>query len=123
MGQHLKQQLKYMLILACVIAFMPAACAQEQVVINSGDWRDVYSSMMYANLCGMPASFITDAPHATALPNYLGKNPDIVLVESETSPFFANYEETLTNEGFVVSGTYMSPDGRGGKPAFHRRTP
>jgi hypothetical protein len=107
-----------MLILACVIAFMPAACAQEQVVINSGDWRDVYSSMMYANLCGMPASFITDAPHATALPNYLGKNPDIVLVESETSPFFANYEETLTNEGFVVSGTYMSPDGRGANLHF-----
>ena len=118
MSQHLKQQLKYMLILVYVIAFMPAACAQEQVVINSGDWKDVYSSMMYANLCGMPASFITDAPHATALPNYLDKGPDILLVESETSPFFANYEGMLTNEGFVVSGTYMSPDGRGANLHF-----
>jgi len=90
---------------------MPAACAQEQVVINSGDWRDVYSSMMYANLRGMPASFITDAPHATALLNYLDKDPDILLVESETSPFFANYESTLTNKGFVVSETYKSPGG------------
>jgi hypothetical protein len=92
---------------------MPAVCAEgDQVVINSGDWKDVYSSMMYANLRGMPASFITDAPHATALPNYLDKNQDILLVEAETSPFFANYEGTLTTEGFVVSETYKSPGGR-----------
>jgi len=110
-NRNLTRQLKYILILTCVIASMPAACAQEQVVINSGDWRDVYSSMMYANLRGMPASFITDAPHATALPNYLDKDPDILLVESETSPFFANYEGTLTDEGFVVSETYKSPGG------------
>ena len=99
--------------MACVIASVPAACAEgEQVVTNSGDWRDVYSSMMYANLRGIPCQFITDAPHATALPNYLDKDPDILLVESETSPFFANYEGTLTNEGFVVSETYKSLDGR-----------
>ncbi|MEA1895383.1 MAG: hypothetical protein U9N36_09330 [Euryarchaeota archaeon] len=112
MGRSLKQQLKCILILACVIASVSAACAQEQVVINSGDWRDVYSSMIYANLRGMPSQFITDAPHATALPNYLSKNQDILLVESETSPFFANYEGTLTTEGFTVSGTYKSPNGR-----------
>jgi len=119
MGQHLKQQLKYILILACVVVSVPVACAEEeQVVINSGDWRDVYSSMMYANLCGMSASFITDAPYATALPNYLDKNPDVLIIESETSPFFANYEGTLTNEGFVVSGTYISSDGRGANLHF-----
>ena len=104
---------------------MPAACAQEQVVINSGDWRDVYASMMYANLRGMPmpASFITDAPHATALPNYLDKDPDILLVESETSPFFANYEGTLTNKGFVVSETYKSPGGVEANLHFIRELP
>jgi len=112
----LKQRLKYILIVAFVIASMSAACmsaacAQEQVVINSGDWKDVYSSMIYANLRGMPSQFITDAPHATALPNYLDKDPDILLVESETSPFFVNYEATLTTEGFVVSDTYKSPGG------------
>ncbi|NOQ34210.1 MAG: hypothetical protein GQ567_08490 [Methanosarcinales archaeon] len=124
MGQHLKQQLKYILIIVCVIASVPAACAEgDQVVINSGDWRDVYSSIMYANLRGMPASFITDAPHATALPNYLDKDPDILLVESETSPFFANYEGTLTNEGFVVSGTYKSPGGVEANLHFIRELP
>jgi hypothetical protein len=102
---------------------MPAACAQEQVVINSGDWRDVYSSMMYANLRGMPAAFITDAPHATALPNYLDKNPDVLLIESETSPFFANYEGTLTTEGFVVSETYKSLGGVEANLHFIRELP
>lgn len=111
MSKSLKQPLKYILIVACVIASMSAACAQEQVVINSGDWRDVYSSMIYANLRGIPSQFITDAPHATALPNYLDKDPDILLVESETSPFFVNYEATLTTEGFVVADTYKSPGG------------
>ena len=39
MGRSLKQQLKYILIVVCVIASIPAACAEvEQVVINSGDW-------------------------------------------------------------------------------------
>jgi len=119
MGRSLKQQLKYILIVVCVIASIPAACAEaEQVVINSGDWGDVYSGVMYANLRGMPAAFITDAPHATALPNYLDKDPGILLVESETSPFFANYEGTLTTEGFAVSGTYKSPDGRGANLHF-----
>lgn len=112
MGRSLKQRMKYLLIVAYVVASVSAVCAEgDQVVINSGDWKDVYSSMMYANLRGMPASFITDAPHATALPNYLDKNQDILLVEAETSPFFANYEGTLTTEGFAVSGTYKSPGG------------
>jgi hypothetical protein len=91
---------------------MPTACAEgEQVVINSGDWRDVYSSIIYANMRGIPSQFITDAPHATALPNYLDRDPDILLVESETSPFLVNYEGTLTTKGFVVSETYKSPGG------------
>jgi len=124
MGRSLKQRLKYILIVVCIIASIPAVCAEaEQVVINSGDWRDVYSSMMYANLHGMPVSFITDAPHATALPNYLDKDPDILLVEAETSPFFANYEGTLNTGGFVVSETYMSPDGRAANLHFIRELP
>jgi len=78
MGQHLKQQLKYILIIVCVIASVPAACAEgDQVVINSGDWR----------------------------------------------PFFANYEGTLTNEGFVVSGTYKSPGGVEANLHFIRELP
>ncbi|HDN64743.1 MAG TPA: hypothetical protein ENF23_00335 [Methanosarcinales archaeon] len=124
MGRSLKQQLKYVLIIVCVIASVPAACAEaEQVVTNSGDWRDVYSGVMYANLRGMPASFITDAPHATDMPNYLDKNQDILLVEAETSPFFANYEGTLTTEGFTVSETYKSPDGRGANLHFAGELP
>ena len=112
MGRRLNQQLKYILLVVCIIVSMPTACAEgEQVVINSGDWRDVYSSIIYANIRGMPSQFITDAPHATALPNYLDRDPDILLVESETSPFFVNYEGTLITEGFVVSETYKSPGG------------
>jgi hypothetical protein len=79
--------------------------------------------MMYANLRGMPAAFITDAPHATALPNYLDKNPDVLLIESETSPFFANYEGTLTTEGFVVSETYKSLGGVEANLHFIRELP
>jgi len=124
MGGGLKQRLMYILIVPCILASVPAVCAEAaQVVINSGDWGDVYASMMYANLRGMPVSFITDAPHATALPNYLDKDPAILLVESETSPFFANYEGTLTTEGFAVSETYKSPDGRSANLHFIRELP
>ena len=123
MNRSLNRQLKYVLILVCVIASVPAAYAQDQVVTNSGDWKDVYSSMMYANLRGMPCQFITDVPHATALPNYLDKNLDVLLIESETSPFFANYEGTLTTEGFVVSETYQSPGGVEANLHFIRELP
>ncbi len=105
------------LILLLLVALLSTgagiAYAREgQVVVNSADWVDVYSSVMYANLEGMPYYFVVDEPHARALPLYMNKEIEVHLVESDTIPYLPNYRSTLTDSGYKVVNETRSPGGR-----------
>ncbi|VVB94994.1 Uncharacterised protein [uncultured archaeon] len=102
-----------LLLIALLTTGAGTAYAREgQVVVNSADWVDVYSSIMYANLEGMPYYFVVDEPHARALPLYMNKEIEVHLVESDTVPYLPNYKNTLTDSGYKVVNETRSPGGR-----------
>ncbi|HEY9204396.1 MAG TPA: zinc ribbon domain-containing protein [Candidatus Methanoperedens sp.] len=106
--------MKKIALLAVLLIFITgiAHADEGQVVVNSADWVDVYSSIMYANLKGMPYYFVVDEAHARVLPQYMNKDLDVHLVESDTVPYLPNYKNTLSDNGYRVVNETRSPGGR-----------
>lgn len=102
------------IILLLLILNTGYANAQQagQVVINSADWGDVYSAVMYANFNNMPYYFTISEPHARVIPQYLNKNLDVRLFESKSVPYLVNYKNILEQGGLTVVDETRSTDGR-----------
>ncbi len=73
----------------------------DMLVVNSEEWVDVYSGVMYANLVGKPFNFVTSREHSVRLPSILGSE-NIYLIESGKHPFVMGYKSTLEGKGFSV---------------------
>jgi hypothetical protein len=93
------------IILALISILSSHALAQENdfdiLVINSWDWIDVYSGIMYANLVNKPYNFITSREQSTRLPTLISGDK-IYLIESEKRPFVVGYKSILEGKGFSV---------------------
>jgi hypothetical protein len=78
--------------------------AQSQgtrVLINSADWKDVYSGMLYANLNNYQGYFLTSTRHGTIILYSIPKGPDPVeIISSRTNPYVLNYKSILENGGY-----------------------
>ncbi|MCK4928792.1 MAG: zinc ribbon domain-containing protein [Methanosarcinales archaeon] len=102
------------IILLLLILNTGHASAQQagQVVINSADWRDVYSAVAYANYKDIPYYFAISEPHARVIPKYLDKNLEVQLFESESVPYLVNYKNILEQAGSIVVDETRSASGR-----------
>lgn len=101
-----------LLIGIILLAGVAGAQSDGQVVINSGDWVDVYSAIMYANFNGMPYNFAISEPHARAMTQYLDKSWDIHVIESDRVPYLVNYKGTLESNGYSVVEEIRSSGGK-----------
>jgi len=102
------RRLIVVLLFASVLLPVPAQAVH--VVINSADWRDVYTGLVYAGLKGYDAVFLKSEYDLQDAMNRIPKiSPDVILIESEDVPFMLNYEKELEKGGFrvqkVLSGT------------------
>ena len=80
---------------------IPGALANERVIINSGNWVDVYSGMLYARLDGQQSNFLTSTRHATIIANSLpSSTTSIEVLSSRNQPFITGYTSVLANAGF-----------------------
>lgn len=84
----------------------------EQIVVNSADWIDVYSAMLYANLNGVESKFVNSDTQAMILTSVLDRTKRIHLIESESKPIIAGYKSTLEREGFDVVSVMHSKSGK-----------
>jgi len=77
--------------------------AQEftHVIINSENWKDVYSGMHYANLDGVGSDFLVSTGHGPILLNDIKKENDIRVITSKSIPYVFNYPGTIQREGFA----------------------
>ncbi|MCK4491047.1 MAG: hypothetical protein KAU03_00380, partial [Candidatus Altiarchaeales archaeon] len=78
--------------------------------VNSEDWVDVYSAIMYANLIGKPFNFITSREHSARLLSLISSK-NVYLIESGKVPFVMGYKGTLEGKGFSVEDM-ISSDGK-----------
>jgi len=75
-------------------------CSAQRTIINSEDWRDVYSAMLYSNLQGETADFLVSDKHATLILNAIPKTESIKAFNSKKNPFIIGYESILENRGY-----------------------
>jgi archaellum component FlaF (FlaF/FlaG flagellin family) len=94
----------FVLILAMsLIMSSNSVLGVEKIVSNSADWRDVYSTMLYASLIEkQPGLFLTSAKHGTimlyAIPQ--GTNGTLVI-SSRSQPYTINYKSLMETQGYT----------------------
>lgn len=92
------------ILLLMVVSAISVAALPDQVIINSRDWKDVYSGMNYASLIGVDGSYIVEESRATIFLNSIDRTkPNITLIESNSNPYVKSYDKTLNAEGFEVA--------------------
>ncbi|MEM4711016.1 MAG: hypothetical protein QXL18_03655 [Candidatus Woesearchaeota archaeon] len=95
--------LKLIILILSIILITPSIYGLEKVISNSADWKDVYSSMLYATLIDKhPGLFLTSAKHSSVLLYSLPKSTDgILIVSSRTQPYIVNYKGVLEGQGYT----------------------
>ena len=88
MGERIVGRL---IILLGILFLSSCVLAEVHVISNSENWRDVYSSMLFASLNGDSGDFLASTQHGPVLLNGIPKNNDIVLLNSNDKPFVFNY--------------------------------
>ncbi len=99
--------MRYRWVFAVVLLFlmMPSVYAVDHIIVNSQDWRDVYTGMNYGYLTNMPTNFLVSTRHSTILLYSIPVERDEVWVLSNrVQPFITGYESILQSRG------YDSPD-------------
>ena len=83
---------------SCITA---QAEGSQTILVNSEDWQDVYSAVVYANLLDKPFNFITTLEHSRRLSSTISSE-NIYLIESDKKPIVKGYKSTLEARGFHV---------------------
>ena len=91
-----------LLFAVALLAFVsPSVFAYDHVIVNSADWRDVYSGMQYANLIGVPSNFLVSTKHSTILLYSIPTTEKSILVlSSRERPFVVGYPDILRSRGY-----------------------
>jgi hypothetical protein len=82
-----------LIIVACV-------SAKETIIINSREWKDVYSGMIYGNLVGTRPMFLTSEKHSTLILNSFNSEDELIILTSKKTPFIFGYESTVRAKGY-----------------------
>lgn len=95
----MKEKLFFMLILFLFLSpFINGA--EEFVVSNSEDWRDVYSIILYANLKEVNSEFLVSTSHGPILLDGINKGYDLLIISSKNNPLVLNYPSLARSRGF-----------------------
>ncbi|NJL44205.1 MAG: hypothetical protein HC945_02735 [Nitrosarchaeum sp.] len=102
----MNRTLKFLLLLIVAVAAVSVpALAIDHVIVNSRDWRDVYSATQYAQLIGAPSNFLVSSKHSTILLYSIEKSKeDVQVISSRSNPFIIGYE------GILLQNGYANPD-------------
>lgn len=100
----LKSKMRCFILLLLLLLVLPLASAIDQVVINSKDWQDIYSGVMYAKLNGIDVKYITEETQGIQLIEEVldRSKPELLLIESKKNPLVFGYESKLEKVGFNV---------------------
>jgi archaellum component FlaF (FlaF/FlaG flagellin family) len=73
----------------------------DQIIINSRNWEDVYSVMVYAQLLEVDANYPIEETRATLLIQTIDKDKNnVLLFESKEMPYVRNFNVQLNSAGF-----------------------
>ena len=91
---------KLHLFLIIFVFLLANTSLAQTIIVNSEDWRDVYSAMLYGSLEGIPTNFLVSARHGTLILNAIQKATPIRAFSSRRYPFLIGYESILESRGY-----------------------
>ena len=97
---------KSILFVLLFLFFTQIVSAADQIIINSEDWRDVYSTMLYGSLTGTAVNFLVSDKHSTLILNAIPKGTSVQAISSNKLPFIVGYKSILENNGYVAEETF-----------------
>lgn len=92
---------KILLYLMLATFLLTPISLSKVVVINSQDWTDVYSGIMYADYNDLPSTFLNSESPDSVLKT-IKQNEEIMLIESSTKPYIPGFENLLIAQGYEV---------------------
>ena len=99
----------FITVLFAGISIISASGAQDQIVINSGEWQDVYLGTYYASLSNIDSKFVISGEQSSILlPMLDRKKINMLLIESDRKPIVFNYQTSLESIGFNVERIFFS---------------
>jgi archaellum component FlaF (FlaF/FlaG flagellin family) len=85
-----------------LLGMLPLVSAYDHVIVNSQDWRDVYTGTQFANLESIPNNFLVSTRHSTILLYAIPTERENVLVlSSRDRPFIVGYQDILRSRGYA----------------------
>jgi hypothetical protein len=95
--------MKWRILLLFLLA-LPLAAAVDQVIINSGDWQDIYGGIVYARLNDLDVHYVAEETQGIQLIDEVLNNDlsEVLLIESKNEPFIFGYDSKLKKHGFNV---------------------
>ena len=98
--------MRKLFILLCIIALLNCfSVLGDTIIINSKDWKDVYSGMQYGYMTGQDPKFLVSEKHANLILNEIEPGASIQAFSSDERPFVIGYESILEGEGYPAEET------------------
>jgi hypothetical protein len=73
----------------------------DRVIVNSEDWKDVYSALLYTGLLGkQPGIFLTSSNQESLMYNIPKNVSGILLITSQSKSYVDGYGQTLRSSGY-----------------------
>ncbi len=101
----MKKTRMLLVLLTLGIFFLPTVLAEQQVVVNSKNWQDVYSGIIYSRLMNLPLNYLIEESQGLLLIEQGVINPglpEVLLIESESESFVKGYQQRLETAGYTV---------------------
>lgn len=93
--------MKTKIILLTVISLFLISGVSGLTVVNSNDWKDVYSGMMYSHYEEDGQPYFVSTTSGTSIFEILPNNP-VTLIESDRVPYSPNFGARLSTNSFEV---------------------
>jgi hypothetical protein len=93
--------IRTVLIIVAFTVLLSALTSARNVVSNSADWRDVYSTILYGNLAGITPHFLTGTAHGPIMLYEISTSSDgVEIITSADRPFYIGYEALFRARGY-----------------------
>ncbi len=95
-----KRGIRYLIFLVLIVIVSSVVFAEEYVVANSKDWKDVYLSSMYSAFNDREVVFFTDLIDSKLKTQGISQDSKIYIHESKNQPVVKNYKSYLKVNGY-----------------------
>ncbi|MCK4670724.1 MAG: hypothetical protein KAT43_05985 [Nanoarchaeota archaeon] len=80
------------------------------ILINSDDWRDVYSGLLYGHLEAKTTKFLISDVHSNIVLKTVPRGSKVFVLESADSPYIVNIADSFGTLGFSTESVMKSSD-------------